>query len=518
LLLHGPWQTLLLTYYDPGPLKRYTVPLSGLKVEASSAAETLTGIFNAHDRVWVSYNSVEPVDPDWIVSHWLHEHTHQVWAEGDLTLYHAAPVQYLPESERVDVRFGEQLHLEDVALANLEPVSGEAVLLLTQWRALQDIPHGLIQRLELVGPAGHVWGVYQFRAGPAHVPTSRWSAGETFVERRGLVIPTGTPPGDYTLRVHVLFPNGNEWSLEGGGPFDVGTVHVCRGGVTPLLPGHEWGATFGDTLALVGYEPWGLHFTQGNPLLFNLYWQALAHPPEDYELGIELVDNGGTVLAERRVQPVADWFPTSRWQTGDVLRGCYDVPLPLDTPPGRYHIRLTVYAAGGSPLPVSGTLSGASLTLPQVEVDARPRCYRPPEMDYFLDVVLGDDVRLLGYDLATTSIEPGGALELTLYWQALRQIEHFYAVFNHLVGPDGTVIAQADSWPQGGAYPTLYWLPNEVVEDSYTILVPPDTPPGEYTLRVGMYDGATGERPITLVNGEPVPERHVMLTIIKISR
>ena len=511
LLLHGPWQTLLLTYYDPGPLKRYIVPTSGLKVEASSVEETLAGIFNAHDRVWVSYGSVEPVDPDWIVSHWLHEHTHQVWAEGDLTLYHATPVQYLPEGERVYVRFGEQLHLEDMALANLEPVSGEAILLLTQWRALQDIPHGLILRLELVGPAGHVWGVYQFRAGPAHVPALGWSAGETFVERRGLVIPTGTPPGDYTLRMHVLFPHGDEWSPEGG-PFDVGAVHVGRSAPDPAaLPGHEWGATFGDTLALVGYEPWGQHFTQGNPLLFNLYWQALAHPPEDYELGIELVDDGGTVLAERRVQPVAEWFPTSRWQAGDVLMGCYDLPLPLDTPPGRYHIRLTVYAAAGSPLP-------ASVTLPQVEVDARPRCYRPPEMDYFLDVALGDDVRLLGYDLASTSIEPGGAVELTLYWQALRQIEHFYAVFNHLIGPDGTVIAQADSWPQGGAYPTLYWLPNEVVEDHYVIPIPPDTPPGEYTLQVGMYDGATGERPITLVNGEPVPERHVVLTVIKVSR
>ncbi len=510
LLLHGPWQALLLTYYDPGPLKRYTI-------KGAPAEEILTGIFDTHDRVWVSYGSVEPVDPDWIVSHWLHEHTHQVWAEGDLMLYHAAPVQYLPESERVDVRFGEQLRLEDVALANLEPVSGEAVLLLTQWRALQDIPHGLILRLELVGPAGHVWGVYQFRAGPAHVPALGWSAGETFVERRGLVIPTGTPTGDYTLRVRVLLPNGDEWSPEGG-PSDVGLVHVCRGGVTPPLPGRDLRATFGDTLALVGYEPWGQHFTQGNPLLFNLYWQALTHPPEDYELGIELMDGGGTVLAARRVQPVAKWFPTSRWQAGDVLKGCYDLPLPLDTPPGHYHIRLTIYAAGGSPLPVSGTLSGASLTLPDVEVDARSRCYRPPEMDYRLDVTLGDDVRLLGYDLATTSIEPGGVLELTLYWQALRQIEHFYAVFNHLIGPDGTVIAQADSWPQGGAYPTLYWLPNEVVEDSYTIPVPPDTPPGEYTLQVGMYDGATGERAITLVDGEPVPERQIVLTAIKVSR
>ena len=587
LLLHGPWQTLLLTYYDPGSLKRRTVPLDGLEVEAGLAEEMLTGVFDTHDRVWVSYSSVEPVDPDWIVSRWLHEHTHQVWFEGDLALYYAAPAQGLPSVliedlpegdgsettvlpfqmflpvvvrdragryervERVDVRFGERLWLERVALANLEPVSGEAVLLLTQWRALQDIPHGLVLRLELVDPAGQVWGEYQFHAGPVHVHTQGWSAGEILVERRGLVIPIGTPPGDYMLRVRVFPPEGDEWSPEGGDSFEVGPVRVGRSAPTdPLaaLPGHEWRpepcgepveppvgglrVTFGDTMALVGYEPWGQRFTQGNPLLFNLYWQALVHPPEDYELGIEVVDDGGTSLVAQRVQPVADWFPTGRWQAGDVLLGRYAVPLPLDAPPGCYQIRLTVYTADGSPLPVDGTrsykvldwwpqeqtLSGTDVALLEVEVEARPRHYRPPAMEHRLDVVLDDDVRLLGYDLAATFVRPGGAAELTLYWQSLRRMDRMYAVFNHLTGPDGTVMAQADSWPQGGAYPTLYWLPNEVVEDRHTIPVPPDAPPGEYTLLVGMYDAATGERPVTLVDGEPVPERYVVLTTIIVGR
>ncbi|MBE9508633.1 MAG: glycosyltransferase family 39 protein, partial [Chloroflexi bacterium] len=147
LLLHGPWQRLLLSYYDAGSLKSYAVPRRGLQVEADLVDEALTEIFDAHDRVWVSYNSVEPVDPDWIVSRWLHEHTHQVWFEGDLALYYAAPAQGLPSVliedlpegdgsettilpfqmflpavvrdgagryervERVDVRFGEQLWL-----------------------------------------------------------------------------------------------------------------------------------------------------------------------------------------------------------------------------------------------------------------------------------------------------------------------------------------------------------------------------------------------------------------------
>jgi hypothetical protein len=580
LLLHGPWQRLLLFYYNAGPLKLYTVAPSDLKVNAESAAEKLAGIFDAHDRVWVSYNSVEPVDPDWIVARWLHEHTHRVWSQENLTLYHVAPVEELPpiltedfakndNSERVDlpfqmflpvvargredgyeyvrrvdVRFGqrsERLRLEGLALSNLEPVSGEAILLLTRWRALQDIPHGLTLRLELRGPNDdadkrHPWAKYQFRVGAARTPAQGWDAGETFIERRGLVIPIGAPPGDYTLRTRVFSPGGDEWLPEDGEPLELARVRV--GHFVPAaheieaLPGREVRAAFGDALALVGYEPWGQSFTQGNPLLFDLYWQAMTSPAEDYELGIELVSGDGTVLVERNVQPVADWFPTSRWRAGEVLQGHHILPLPVDAPPGNYQIRLTVYTPAGSPLPVDGTrsykvldwwnreqkLSGANVTLPEVKVEARPRRYRPPAMEHRLDVVLGDDVSLLGYNLAAASVEPGGAIELTLYWKTLRRMEHIYAVFNHLVGPDGTVLAQTDSWAQEGAYYSDQWLPDEIIETRYTIPIPSDAPAGEYTLRVGMYKAATGERPVTLVDGVPVPERYVTLTIVEVRK
>lgn len=572
LLLHGPWQKLLLTYYDAGPLKSYTVALHDLQVEAESAREALAKIFQRHDRVWVSYASVAPVDPNWIVARWLHEHAHQVLSTRNLVLYYSAPAEGWPAEladdsaeaggaetpagsfrvfvptvtrsraeeyetvKQVDARFGERLRLEGIALANRELTSEEAILLLTKWRAVQQIPHGLTQRLELVGPAGEVWGDYEFRVGPAHAPVPGWGAGETFVERRGLVVPVGTPPGDYALRMRVFSAEGVEWLPGEGETFEVGPVRVRRSvpaaKVIGDLPGRGLRARFGDRLALVGHRLGGLRFTQGNPLLFDLYWQALISPSEEYSLGIELMDEAGSTLVQQRVQPVAQWFPTDRWQAGDVLLGRYAVPLPPDAAPGRYRVRLSVYAADGSPLPVSGTrsyeildwwertqgLSGTGFTLFKAHVEARPRRYRPPAIGHRLDVVLGDDVRLLGYDLASSSVEPGGSVELTFYWKALRRMERVYAVFNHLVSPDDTLLAQEDSWPQNGAYPTTQWLPGEVVEDHYNIAVPADASPGKYELRVGMYDAGTNERPVTLVNGTPVPERYVALTTITVGR
>jgi hypothetical protein len=56
------------------------------------------------------------------------------------------------------------------------------------------------------------------------------------------------------------------------------------------------------------------------------------------------------------------------------------------------------------------------------------------------------------------------------------------------------------------------------VEDRYTIQVPLDATPGEYTLRVGMYDAETKERLRVAVDGEPVPERHAELNTITVVR
>jgi hypothetical protein len=533
-LLHGPWQWLLPVYYDPGPVSYYTTPLKGQRTDVALVQEGLARLFESRSRIWVSYDSVDPVDPDWAVARWLYEHTHRVWSKGNLVLYYAAPQEPLPTlAERV--RFEGHLQLETVEIANTEPVSGEAILLRTEWRALQDIDHRLILRLELDDPEGQVWGVHEFHAGPFHTPTDRWTAYETFTEQCGLIIPVGTPPGDYTLRLHVFSPEG-EWLPEGEEQaLGVGLVRV--GHSTPTeeeleaLPGHELRATFGDALALIGYEPGGLRFTQGNPALFSVYWQALATSSETYELDISLTADDGTVLVEERKPVIASWCPPESWLAGDVLLGYYVLSLPLDAPPGNYQILLTVRAADGTPLSAEGTrsyrvldwwpreqrLSGTEIALFGIEVEERPRLYRPPAMQHQVDVVLGEDVRLLGYDLASARVRPGDAVELTLYWQALRRMEDtYYAVFNHLTDSEGTTVAQADGWPRGGTYPTLQWLPGEVVDDSYTIPIPSGLPPGEYTLLVGMYDAANGNRPVTVVDGNSIAERHIVLTVIAV--
>ncbi|HUS71187.1 MAG TPA: glycosyltransferase family 39 protein [Anaerolineae bacterium] len=128
------------------------------------------------------------------------------------------------------------------------------------------------------------------------------------------------------------------------------------------------------------------------------------------------------------------------------------------------------------------------------------------EVQYLVDAGVGDAILLRGYDCdqcesadsGPLSVKPGITLHLTLYWEATDYVQTPYSVYIHLVNASGRVIAQRDSAPRGGDFPTQEWMPGDIIVDPHSITIPSDTQPGEYTMITGMYDPATGERlPVT---------------------
>jgi hypothetical protein len=55
-------------------------------------------------------------------------------------------------------------------------------------------------------------------------------------------------------------------------------------------------------------------------------------------------------------------------------------------------------------------------------------------------------------------------------------------------------LAQQDSQPLDGDYPTSQWRVSETVIDVHNVELPPDLPPGQYRVWVGMYQMETMER------------------------
>jgi hypothetical protein len=100
---------------------------------------------------------------------------------------------------------------------------------------------------------------------------------------------------------------------------------------------------------------------------------------------------------------------------------------------------------------------------------------------------------------------PGGQLRLEYAWYARTRPTAIYAVFNHLVDGNGTLVGQADGWPQEGRMLSIQWRPGEYIEDSYTLAIPPDAPPGPYVLYVGLYNAANAERQPAFLDGQRLP-------------
>lgn len=105
------------------------------------------------------------------------------------------------------------------------------------------------------------------------------------------------------------------------------------------------------------------------------------------------------------------------------------------------------------------------------------------------DVPFGPAITLGGYDLAVSA-----TLDLTLYWKAVARPQVPYAVFVHVVAPDGTIAAQQDVMPQNGTILTTCWQEGDLIVDAHRLAIDALSP-GVYDILVGLYDQATATRP-----------------------
>ncbi|MCR4408204.1 MAG: hypothetical protein NUW24_15005 [Anaerolineae bacterium] len=138
-----------------------------------------------------------------------------------------------------------------------------------------------------------------------------------------------------------------------------------------------------------------------------------------------------------------------------------------------------------------------------------------------LNVVLGDDIHLLGYRLEGDDgdlvFAPGETVHLTLYWQTPVPIHQDYTVFTHLLDPTGWLRGQQDNPPVYATYPTGQWAVDEIIVDKYDIALEIGAPPGKYALELGMYDPATVERlPIRGEDGTDLGDRVLLSSAIEV--
>jgi hypothetical protein len=152
-----------------------------------------------------------------------------------------------------------------------------------------------------------------------------------------------------------------------------------------------------------------------------------------------------------------------------------------------------------------------------ISFDLPARDFAPPEIPSPLAAEFNGEIRLLGYDMPTRRIQPGGRLPLTLYWQALTYSGQDYRIFDNLLDREQQRWGGYDRRARDG-YSTLLWVPGEVITDSFGVPVDPTAPDGVYTLDIGLYRESAGgaESLPIVVDGQSVGSSGLRLGPIKV--
>jgi 4-amino-4-deoxy-L-arabinose transferase-like glycosyltransferase len=139
-----------------------------------------------------------------------------------------------------------------------------------------------------------------------------------------------------------------------------------------------------------------------------------------------------------------------------------------------------------------------------------------------LSVAFEGGLKLMGYTVPQTQVRatddlfhpPSGWVHVTLYWTGGATMAQNYTPFVHLVDDLGQVWGTSLERPNDtfDFYPPPRWQSGQVVRADFDVNLNPITPPGRYTLVVGLRDTSGVQVPLT--DGSP----QVPLASIKIVR
>ena len=156
-------------------------------------------------------------------------------------------------------------------------------------------------------------------------PTARWAAGEVVRDHYRLHVNPHLPAGDYMLAL-VIADGANQRI---GQPTTIGALTVTalpRTFVAPR-PQVRTDLRLGEAIALLGYD---LRVTAAvTPTVrLTLYWQARQPITHSYKVFVHLVDPAtNTILAQSDAAPRQWRYPTTWWQTGEVVAEIIELPI-----------------------------------------------------------------------------------------------------------------------------------------------------------------------------------------------
>jgi hypothetical protein len=391
-------------------------------------------------------------------------------------------------SGQVLARLGERVRLLDAEVEE-DPLGRALYHVTLHWQAEAPVDDDLVVRLRLVDAKGQVqWTSEGQRPVNGLYPTNAWSPDIPIADYHDVPIEPWLPPGSYSLQVGLFSPFGNE-QVESEASLDpwvsLGALQVSLPAGAEALPRRRLLSLGGEAwLTGVAVPEQG---TADNPLTVELAWRSVA---EDEEVRLWWGEDEGSAGSSAGA-------PAGDEHTYALLAGMVRSRHVI-TAPGEAGIQTLWAGLAGEPARCRWLASpGRSCRLARVRILAGQEALAS----------FGDRVLLVEARVGLRQAQPGEVIPVDLRWRGLRTMGVDYTVFVHLVGPDGRLHGQVDSWPVQGTHPTSQWRPGKRVSDPYEVRLESDAPPGRYRVAVGLYELETMERLRVLDEaGKPVAD------------
>jgi hypothetical protein len=135
-----------------------------------------------------------------------------------------------------------------------------------------------------------------------------------------------------------LSPAGNLWRAEvntapPGHPLNVSLPKITIT-ANPIIT---------ETISLLGYDLQPTSIKSGDSITVTLHWQLTQPLTLNYSSYVHLVNRDDQGLTQSDHRPGGDYYPSSLWQVGEVLRDQHHLVIPANLPPGRYRLRAGLY-------------------------------------------------------------------------------------------------------------------------------------------------------------------------------
>jgi len=255
------------------------------------------------------------------------------------------PDELLSALDRVQqVNFGDKILL----LGYNVSVEERELRLGLHWLCREPMDEDYIVYLKLVNGVYHLFGQQEGRPHWDSLPTYAWTKGQLVGDERVLEVLPGTPPGFYQVELILLDPHrGTVLEANDKEPVLLGPVEIPRGeppAVESLGLQHPLEANLDGKVRLLGYNIES-GFRPGDNIHLTLFWQCLAEMEQGYTVFTHLVDMGDNTVAQKDNPPVDGFYPTTKWEVGEIVRDQYDLVIPFDAPSGEYRLEVGMYLA-----------------------------------------------------------------------------------------------------------------------------------------------------------------------------